>query len=319
MKKILCIGSVTADIILRTVEKLPAPGELQAVENASLHIGGCAANAARDLCKLGCQAQLCCKVGTDQFGDFVLLKAEDAGMDAAGIVFDPSVSTTVSIVTVNPDGERSFLYNPGSTAAFTVEDIPDRLVDWADIVFVAGALLTPAFDGEPCARFLQQCQQAGKVTVMDTAWDYEGRWREKIQAAWPFLDWFLPSLEEAKKLSGLEEAEEIAAYFRSAGVRNVIIKLGAKGVYVLLQNGKSRVLPGFKNITPVDTTGAGDAFCAGFLAGLSMNWMPFDSAVLGNAVGAHCIMQVGASSGIRPLSEILDFIEQRKGDIHADR
>lgn len=319
MKKILCIGSVTADIILRTVDNLPAPGELQAVENTSLHIGGCAANAARDLCKLGCRAQLCCKVGTDQFGDFVLLKAEEAGMDAEGIVFDSSVSTTVSIVTVNSDGERSFLYNPGSTAAFTAADIPSRLVDWADIVFVAGALLTPAFDGGPCAQFLRQCQKAGKVTVMDTAWDYEGRWREKIEAAWPYLDWFMPSLEEAKKLSGLEDAEEIARYFRKAGVRNVIIKLGANGVYVLMESGESRVVPGFKNIVPLDTTGAGDAFCAGFLAGLSMEWPPLESAELGNAVGAHCIMQVGASSGIRPLSEILAFIEQRKGDIHADR
>lgn len=318
MKKILCIGSVTTDIILRTVDRLPAPGELQAVENTSVHIGGCAANAARDLRKLGCQAQLCCKVGTDMFGEYVLQKTREEGMDPAGIIFSPNTQTTVSVVTVNSDGERSFLYNPGSTAAFEAADIPTGLVDWADIVFVAGALLTPAFDGVPCARFLEKCRQAGKVTVMDTAWDYEDRWRDKIQAAWPFLDWFMPSLEEAKKLSGLEKAEEIAAYFQSAGVRNVMIKLGAKGVYVLLQNGESRMVPAFKNIAAVDTTGAGDAFCAGFLAGLSMEWTPFDSAELGNAVGGHCIMQVGASSGIPPLPEILRFINHRKGDTYGD-
>lgn len=319
MKKILCIGSVTTDIILRTVDRLPAPGQLQAVEDATLHIGGCAANAARDLRKLGCQAQLCCKVGTDMFGTYVLQKTKEAGMDPAGIIFSPSAHTTVSVVTVASDGERSFLYNPGSTAAFEATDIPAQLVDWAEIVFVAGALLTPAFDGVPCAQFLEKCRQAGKMTVMDTAWDYEDRWREKIQAAWPFLDWFMPSLEEAKKLSDLEKPEEIAAYFQHAGVRNVMIKLGAKGVYLLLQNGESRIMPAFKNITAVDTTGAGDAFCAGFLAGLAMDWAPFDSAELGNAVGAHCITQVGASSGIPPLPEVLRFISQRKGETYGDR
>lgn len=166
-----------------------------------MHVGGCAANAALDFVKLGCPVQLCCKLGEDSFGEHVKAELLRAGLDARGVVCEQKVSTTVSTVLVNSQGERSFLYSPGSTAQLNAQDIPQSLVDGADIIFVAGALLTTAFDGVPCANFLRRCQQQGKITVMDTAWDYEDRWSEKIEASWKYLDWFVPSFEEAMRLS----------------------------------------------------------------------------------------------------------------------
>lgn len=316
MKKILCVGSVTADVMLCTVDALPPPGTLMPVKYTSVQIGGCAANAAMDLRRLGCPVQLSCKVGEDIFGDYVCAQIAAAGMDERGIARDRRTATTVSTVLINGDGERSFLYMPGSAAQFTAEDIPDALVEAADIIFVGGALLTPAFDGLPCAGFLRRCREAGKITVMDTAWDYEQRWAEKIAAAWPYLDWFLPSYEEAARLSGEEDPEQIARHFMERGVQNVIVKLGARGAYVREKSGEDYRMPAYPGIQPVDTTGAGDAFCAGFLAGIAQGWTARQSVRLANAVGAHCITRVGASEGIPDIREVLKFMAEREEQVN---
>lgn len=308
MTKILCIGSVTTDVILRPVDSLPPPGTLHAVESISLHVGGCAANAALDLVRLGIPVALSCKVGDDLYGRFVADVMTQAGVPNAGLCRDSQVSTTTSIVCINSDGERSFLYEPGSTAAFHREDIPEALLEECGIIFVAGAMLLSRFDGLPCARLLEEARSRGKITVMDTAWDFDGVWLPKIEAALPHLDWFVPSLEEAARLTGAESPLDIADRLLTMGPKNVIVKLGADGALLCPADGTKTILPTYRSINPVDTTGAGDAFCAGFLAGLSQGWTPLDCVRLANAVGTHCITAVGASTGIKPLKDILCFM-----------
>lgn len=309
MKKILCIGSVTADVIVSPADSIPTPGTLRAVESVSTHVGGCAANAAIDLAKLGIPVLLSCKVGTDSFGDFVEKTASEAGVDTRGVVRDPRVNTTVSIVCVSSSGERSFLYHPGSASAFVQEDVPASLLDEADIVFVAGAMLLTQFDGAPCAALLRGARERGKMTVMDTAWDFEDVWLPKVQASLPALDWFMPSVEEAAKLTGESDPHRIADRLFEMGARNVIVKLGKDGA-LLCPAGEERIqLPTYRSIKPVDTTGAGDSFCAGFLAGLAQDWDCRRSVALANAVGTHCIMAVGASTGIKSLADILHFMD----------
>lgn len=220
-------------MIVTPADSVPTPGTLRAVEGVSTHVGGCAANAAIDLAKLGVPVTLSCKVGRDSFGRFVRETAGEAGVDIRGIVEDGGVSTTVSIVCVNSSGERSFLYNPGSAAAYTLEDIDLRLVEECDIVFVAGAMLLASFDGEPCARFMEEARAKGKFTVMDTAWDFADVWLPKVEAVLPHLDLFMPSLEEAQKLTGEADPDRIADCFFEMGVANVIVKLGKEGRVVL--------------------------------------------------------------------------------------
>ena len=309
MKKILCIGSVTTDIIVSPVDHLPPPGTLQAVRGTSMHVGGCASNASIDLAKLGVPAALCCKLGGDSFGDFVLSEVSRAGVDITGVVRDDAVPTTSSVVCVNSEGERSFLYNPGSTSEFRAEDVPESLVEECDIVFVAGAMLLAAFDGAPCGGLLARTRERGKFTVMDTAWDFDDVWLPKLSAALPGLDLFMPSYEEAARLSGKEEPAEMADFFFGQGVKSVIIKLGKDGAYFSPSSEERFSLPTYRSIKPVDTTGAGDSFCAGFLCGLAQGWSFRQSGAFANAVGTHCIQATGASTGIRPIADILRFME----------
>lgn len=309
MKSVLCIGSVTTDVIVSPADSIPAPGTLRAVDSISTHVGGCAANAAIDLAKLGVPVLLSCRVGTDSFGDFVKKTAADHGVDTRGIVQAAGAGTTVSVVCVSSSGERSFLYQPGSSAAFVKEDVPEALLQEADIVFVAGAMLLTQFDGAPCAALLHRARELGKTTVMDTAWDFDDVWLPKIREALPEPDLFMPSLEEAQKLTGESDPHRIADRLLDMGPRSVIVKLGKDGALICPAGEERMLLPTYRSIKPIDTTGAGDSFCAGFLAGLAHGWDYRRSGAFANAVGTHCIMAMGASTGIQSIPDILSFMD----------
>ena len=156
---------------------------------------------------------------------------------------------------------------------------------------------------------MEKARRLGKFTVMDTAWDFQDIWLPKVEAVLPHLDLFMPSVEEAAKLTGETEPHRIADKLLSMGPRSVIVKVGKDGA-LLCPAGEERVLlPTYRSIKPVDTTGAGDSFCAGFLAGLAQGWDFRQSGALANAVGTHCIMAVGASTGIKSIAETLRFME----------
>ncbi|MBQ8338635.1 MAG: carbohydrate kinase family protein [Oscillospiraceae bacterium] len=319
MKKVLCVGSVTTDVIVSPVDNIPNPGELKAIKSASTHVGGCAANAANDLAKLGVPVVLSCKVGKDSFGDFVKSTAKANGVDVKGVV-SGDVDTTVSIVCVSSQGERSFLYNPGSAADFKLSDIPDELIDECDIVFVAGAMLLTSFDGAPCAELMRRAREKGKYTVMDTAWDFDDVWLPKIREVIPHLDLFMPSVDEAAKLTGLspKDPDAIADKLFELGAENVIVKVGKHGALICEKNKERYTLPTYMSIKPVDSTGAGDSFCAGFLAGLAQGWDYKKSGQFANAVGTHCIQKIGASTGIVSIEETLKFMQEHTDEVPLD-
>ena len=310
MKKVLCIGSLTTDVIVNPASTVPDPGTLRGVESITTHVGGCASNAAIDLAKLGVPVVFSGKVGKDSFGSFVRETLNENGVDTAGLVTDASVSTTVSIVCIHESGERSFLYQPGSSSKFHADEISRELIDSSDIVFYAGACLMQELDGEPIAEVMKYAHEKGKYTVMDTAWDFEDKWLPKVKDVIPHLDLFMPSIEEAQKITGEEDINKVADALFALGARNVIVKAGKSGALVCPADGERWMMPTYLKYKPVDTTGAGDSFCAGFLAGLAQGWDYYRSAAFANAVGTHCIMCIGASTGIKPIEDILKFMDE---------
>ena len=105
----------------------------------------------------------------------------------------------------------------------------------------------------------------------------------------------------------------MARCFQSRGARNVIIKLGARGVFCLTEDGREQLVPAFPVPRVIDTTGAGDCWSAGFLAGLLENLAMPEAARLGNAVAAQGIQAAGATAGVQPLAVIREFMAGRGG------
>ncbi len=306
MKKILCLGSVTVDVLVHPVDALPSPGILQGVEGVTALPGGCAVNAALDLQKLGAEVELSCLVGNDPFGNMLLRHFNNEGLSTRGVVVDQSVSTTVSVVLISSSGERSFLYSPGSAAKYSYSHIDEDLSKDSDIIFVAGEMILPSFEGDDLAMYFKKMKELSKFTVMDTAWDKDGKWLSRIKKALAYTDLFMPSREEAEMLSGLSDPEKMADFFFGQGCGSVIIKLGKQGALICENPDVKYYQPIFPGVKAVDTTGAGDAFCAGFLFGLAKGWCYKRSARLASLVSACCIEERGASTGVTSFLNTLE-------------
>ena len=102
----------------------------------------------------------------------------------------------------------------------------------------------------------------------------------------------------------------MAEFFIGLGAKNVVIKLGRRGAFFREAGGRSYRIAAYEQVKAVDTTGAGDAFCAGYLCGLAQGWGMEECGAFANAVAAHCVTQIGASAGIRPMEQIRRFMEQ---------
>jgi sugar/nucleoside kinase (ribokinase family) len=313
-KPIVCLGIMVADVVGRPLRALPGPGRLVLVEEMELHTGGCAVNTATALARLGTPVEVIGKVGSDPFGDFILHQLADRGIGARGVLRDSEVGTSATMVMVDPDGERRFVHYLGANARLTLGDVDFAMIEDATIFHVAGALVLPGIDGEPSAELLRRAQAAGVTTFLDVVWDDTGRWMELLGPCLPHTDYFVPNLEEAQALLGLEpggsdEPEDVARALLDRGVGTVALKLGADGCLVMTNSGEVRRNPAFE-VDVVDATGAGDAFAAGFITGVWQGWPLDRTARFANAVGGLCVTGLGATGGVRSLPETLAFMDK---------
>ncbi|MDR3644511.1 MAG: carbohydrate kinase family protein [Clostridia bacterium] len=306
----VCLGHICCDILVKPLNTLPERGKLSLTENFKMLQGGCAANTAIDLAKLGLKSGFVGKVGGDGFGDFLKAVLRADGVGTEYVVTASEEETSASLVAIGDDGERSVVHAFGTNATFCLEDIDLSFLNETKILFVGGAMLLPAFDGVNSEELLRQARDRNILCCMDTAWDSTGKWMEKIGGSLKYLDWFLPSYEEAVCLAGGEKKPEaIANIFMGYGVKNVVIKLGYEGCFVKPQDGDGFYSKGYKKIRAVDTSGAGDSFCAGFLAGFLKGWDIPRCAQFANAVGTFCVQEIGTTKGVKPMNEILRFME----------
>jgi sugar/nucleoside kinase (ribokinase family) len=299
---VVCLGILVADAIARPVGELPERGSLGLVDEISLHGGGCALNTASALARLGLDAGAAGKVGDDAFGAFLLALLDERGVDRAGVLVDPAVATSATVVLVDSSGERTFLHLPGASASVRAEELDRSHLFSGRCLHLAGALVLEALDGEPGARLLAEARSRGLMTSLDTVWDATGRW-ERVLPALPHLDLFAPSLLEGRAISGENEPAAVASWFRERGAREVVLKCGASGCYASGE-GFEGALEAFP-VVAIDGTGAGDAFVAGLLYGRLAGWPLERSSRFANAVGALATTAVGAVEGVRGLKETL--------------
>jgi sugar/nucleoside kinase (ribokinase family) len=303
---VLCIGIAVADAIGRPIDVIPEKARLALFDKMELHTGGCPLNTAIALSKLGVSSGFIGKVGNDGFGDFIVKVLAQQGVNTKGVVRDPAASTSFTFIMVSSDGERRFLHTMGANATFRFEDVDTSLFSEAKTVCVSGVGLMSSYDGAGAGKTVRTAKEMGLVTAMDTAYnDRIKDWRAIVEPSFPSLDYFLPSIEEAERISGKSNPEAMARYFKDKGCGVVAIKCGGDGCYLLTAEG-GKHFPVYK-VTPVDTSGAGDSWVAGFLCGVLKGMSLGDCAELGNATAAHCIMAVGCTTGVKPLKEIQAF------------
>lgn len=298
---VVVAGLAVADIIGRPIDlqKMPRPGGLKLIDGVTLTTGGNVSNVGIDLVKLGFRVAAITRVGNDALGQFVAQRYQAHGIDSRGIIVDPKVQTSATIVCVADDGERSFLFTRGCMANFRVNDVLGHLplIQKADL-FAFGYLgLLPEAEKDFRRLFKTIKEKTPAKILLDTGGTPRASVKS-LKSFLPFVDYFIPSFEEAVQLTGRDTPEEITHFLTKIGAQGVVgVKMGSKGSYIVHEN-KRRYIKPRRVKKVIDATGAGDAFVAGFLAAIVKGYDPFKAAHVGSAVAASCVTAVGASTAI---------------------
>lgn len=304
---VLCCGNLVYDILVRPVDHIRFDATTW-VEDISHHVGGNGANTSYALARLGVPVKLTGAVGRDAFGDSVLGWLMNGGVDVSAVSRLPEATpTTVGLVAAS--GSRAFLHRPGASAAALAE-VPEfsrSFVNGASFFHLANPFAVPALRRN-AVEWLRRARQAGLRTSMDVGWDSRGEWAAVVGPCLPYTDLLFANQEEALLLTGAADAPAAARALRARGAGTVVVKLGGAGCAICAAGPELRVA-GF-TVDAVDTTGAGDCFSGGFLAGLHYGSTLTGAARLANAAGALSVSRLGATEGILSYKETLQWMSR---------
>lgn len=306
---VLCCGIVVADFICEPVTHLPKAGELVLTGGITWEIGGCAANVATGLARLGVPVGVVGRVGSDAAGRFVRSRLDDRGVQT-DLLRETADEQTSSTLVVNVQGEdRRFVHAFGANRRFQGDEVPADFAG-ARVLYLGGLFLMPTLRAERVAELFAAARRAGVTTVLDVVIaDARGTW-PALQQVLPHTDVFLPNHDEAVLVTGEHEPGRQAQQFAGAGAGTVVITLGGTGAWLHTPHGRWR--SGVFSVPFVDGTGSGDAFAAGYICGLLEGAQPTDCLEMGAALGARCVMQPGATSGALTRGELATFLARQR-------
>ncbi len=292
MPRVAVVGNLLMDLVLGPLARFPAFGQELLVSERSMRSAGQAFNSAVALAALGDVPSLIGAVGNDDLGARILVDLRAGAVATDLVTVDGLRPTGLTVALLNEDRDRAFVTHLGHLDAFGVETVFAR---WAEVA-ESRYLLFCGYGNLPAMRptgglaLLERARTEGVITVLDTGWDpddWQSGGREEVWAMLRATDIFLPNLEEARALTGLEDAVEAARQLSAAGPDTVMIKLGPEGALGYRQGELIRV-PATSTVVQ-DTVGAGDAFNAGVLYALIREWSLTDALSLGTAVAGYTI------------------------------
>jgi len=307
---VVCVGILVADILSSPIDSLPAAGELRLSDGFMMNIGGCAANVAVDLRRLGREVRVVGKVGKDLFGDFVIHELQGFGVDARAVKRSETHPTSVTCILIVKGEDRRFVHSFGANADFSLADINLNALDGARALYVGGYMAMPGLQPADVATLFQEAKRRGLVTALDVVIAADKSVSlAALSPVLPYTDIFMPNDDEARMLTG--EKDPVAQAEMLARLKpdcTIVITQGERGS--LARRGGQTIRAGIYPVESIDGTGAGDAFSAGFLTGYLEGWPLEKTLCFASAVGASCTRAVGTTRGVFSFAETLEFMTQ---------
>jgi sugar/nucleoside kinase (ribokinase family) len=302
---LLVLGDCNPDLIV-TGDVEPAFGQVeQIVEGASLTIGGSGAIVACGAARLGLRTAFIGVVGDDLFGHFMLDALTEKGVDVDGCVMSKSQPTGLSVILAR-NQDRAILTALGSIDSLTGDHIDRDRLRTSRHVHVSSYYLLTNLRSDLAAIF-NESHKAGASTSLDPNWDPSGQWNGGLLALLERTDCFFPNEAEACRMADAASVE-VAAETLSRAASVVAVKEGAKGG--LARAGEETVTAPALEIDHVaDTTGAGDSFDAGFLAGRLSGWSLERCLQLACACGSLSTRFPGGTDGQPTMEEATRAID----------
>lgn len=300
---VLVFGSINMDLVART-PRLPLPGETVIGQTFTSVPGGKGANQAVACARLGASTKMIGRVGTDQFGTQLRHNLQVNGIDVSGVAVDPDQSSGIAQIAIDDGGENSIIVISGANGAVAEPELVRLEEGLADASILLLQLELPLPMVAQAARL---AQGNGVTVILDPA-----PARPLPPDIYPLIDILTPNETEAAALVGFPiedeaEAQRACDILQARGANKVILKLGARGVFVSALGARSAF-----QVTAVDTVAAGDAFNGALAAALNQG-LQFEEAVeWGLAAGALAVTQPGAQSAMPRHEQLLSFLNNNR-------
>jgi len=285
-------GALNVDKLFK-VNKIAEAEEESFIENCVEACGGSAANTTVALARLTCKAGFVGKVGCDREGDLLLKDFRKEGVDTGGVIRAKRGKSGSVMGFVNKDGARALCIDSGVNDTIKLSEVNTAYVSQAQFLHLTSFVGETSFQTQK--KLLSALPETVKVSF-DPGVLYARRGLAQLIPIIKKSYVLMPNVVELELLTGKVDYCKGADALIGKGVKIVAVKLGGDGCYVT--DGRERHLIEAFKVKVVDTTGAGDAFCAGFLYGLLNNKSLYECGRLGNFVASRCVMKMGARTGL---------------------
>jgi ribokinase len=305
-KPVCVIGNLNIDLIIRNVPHLPEWGQEVLGTDQVLVSSGQAGYLAFALSRLGVPISLIGNVGQDIYGDQILSDLRRFDLDISGVEVSHHRPTGIAVAIVRPDGERAFVTNLGSMAAFEKQNIERHwsALRESSLLALVGLFMLPSLGIEGAIEIMGHARAEGKVTMLDTGWD-PANWPDntidRIGRLLQEVDLFLPNLDEAMAITGENTVERAMDRLQSMGPELVVVKCGEQGSYTQVSNKIIHVEA--RPVSVFDAVGAGDVFNAGLITALRWGWPIEASMGFGNTASSLYISR--ATDRFPKLEEVI--------------
>lgn len=291
-------GALNVDKLFK-VNKIVAAEEEGFIHTCVETCGGSAANTTVGLARLGCKVGFIGKIGGDKEGEVLIKGFCKEGVDANGIVRMEHGRSGSVLGFVDKDGERALYIDSGVNDTIKLDDVDEAYISQARFLHLTSFLGETSFQTQK--KLLAVLSESVKISF-DPGMLYAQRGLSQLETIIKKTDIIMPNVVELELLTGKNDYSKGADSLIGKGAKIVAVKLGGEGCYVT--DGRERHLIEAFKVKVVDTTGAGDAFCAGFLYGIINEKNLFECGRLGNFVASRCAMKMGARTGL-PYTEDL--------------
>jgi ribokinase len=298
---VIGFGALNVDTLLK-VDKIAGAEEESFIRDYTEACGGSAANTIVGLARLGCKVGFIGKVAEDHEGKLQIDCLKSEGVNTDGIIHSPKGKSGICLGFVDRKGARALYINPGVNDVIEPRELQWEYVSQTEILHLSSFVGEKSFRAQK--KVLSSLPEGVKISF-DPGSLYAQKGFSAIEPIIQNSFVMMPNAIELKLITGESDIPEGAAMLIGAGVKIVAVKLGDKGCYVTNGEEKKTIAP-FK-VPVVDTTGAGDAFNAGFLYGLIQNKTLGECGRIGNFVAAKSVMKMGARDGL-PKEEDLAYL-----------
>ena len=302
--RILVLGSSNIDLILR-VPRFHNPGETTTGENLVTAFGGKGANQAIAAKRLDGEVLFLTKLGKDSFGQSYRKYLIGNGLPPRFLLQDKKLPTGVAVIELIPKGENRIIVSPGANGSLSVIDLQKHHDAWDRAGVFVVQLETPL---NTVTKGLVLARKNGSLTILNPAPAIP--LSSKVLS---LIDFLVPNEWEAQSLSGIKmkgkkDLPRIGQKLLDGGAKNVVITLGAQGLYFKNRNGEIW-MDAFR-VKAVDTTAAGDAFMGALACGLAEKKPTREALMQANAAGALATTKLGAQPSLPNRKELERFLER---------